>query len=397
VPLKIKLWEDEVSTLRANGPAIERLIQELQAKDPTVNYEQISRRTEEVAAKKGSGLVAMTVRTLYDARQSEPISLDRLHALAKVLGVKVDEIILNENAVLQTVPPQALTLIMNLPRELLDTELVKKLVSLPEQTVQNFLDVVTTLTSTLGATMTQVDKSKQMLQELAAKNFAARVDNPSASKFFSSSRNPEKEQRFERNTRMILERVAKYLNSDEVPKQRPDETFLDYFGEYCQKISDPDVQEFWAEILAAKIRRPEGISLRTLRLIQDINQNVAQIWTKFCGLVFKVDGDCVSIRLENDQDPLVWAGLTFPDLLILADYGLASLGVKAYEADAGSHFVYFQRSFQAKKLLKFKSNPLTEVGKELFALTKTKESEIYFDAVWKMFGDGVGPVQVATS
>jgi hypothetical protein len=127
--------------------------------------------------------------------------------------------------------------------------------------------------------------------------------------------------------------------------------------------------------------------------MQDIKQDIAETFVKFCGIVFIVDGDYLSIRLNNTDEFLSWAGLTFDDLLVLADYGLVSLGVRAFEVGAGDRFCYFRRSFQAKKKLRFRANPLTAAGRELFALAEPSKSEIYFNAVWKMFGDDVGSIQ----
>ena len=240
------------------------------------------------------------------------------------------------------------------------------------------------------------ERRRSVLVALAKQQLAKDVDTE---KMFESTRNQEKERRFEKNVRSVIEKAIQYLNSKDVPTQTPDQTFLDYFAEYCQKVSDTENQELWAQILAAKVQRPDGLSLRTLRLIQDINQDIAQRFVKFCGIVFivegdqAVDGDHLSIRLDDTDTYLKWAGITFDDLLALSDYGLVSLGVRAFEAGVGDRFHYFRRSFQAKTKLRFRANPLTAAGRELAKLAEPIESDLYFEAVRKMLGNGIGPIQ----
>jgi hypothetical protein len=379
--------------LRANGPEINRLIDRLRITDSSVNsFEEVARRTGQ-----------MSTRTLSDACNSKRMQEVKLRALAKVLGVPVEQIVLQESEhnrtepnAISVVPAPSSTFVMNVmnfPPELMQTKPMANLAALPSQVSEHFLDVAVNLIASItseGATLDE--QRRQTLIDLARGDFISKLDDPSVTASFRSTRNPEKEKRFEKNVRSIIERAIEFLNSSDIPTQPPDQTFLDYFVECCQKCSDADAQELWAQILAAKIQRPQELTVRTIRFAQDLTREVAILFVRFCGLVFEVDTDVVSIRLNDDKiDYLDWAQLSFNDLLILADFGLVSLGVRAGRTKTGSKFQYFDQEFTAKREVTFRGNPLTTAGRELRALVRPTKQHDYFDAVWKMFGDDVGP------
>src|SRR5271165_1532604 len=218
-------------------------------------------------------------------------------------------------------------------------------------------------------------------------------DETEAAQLFGNTRNPDRERRYEQNIRLIIEKAIQYLNSRDIPDQRVDQTFLDFFADYCQRASDPDTQDVWAQILAAKIQRPRGLSIRTLRMIQDINQDIAKKFVRFSSLVFKVDNDFVSIRLKDTDRYLKWAGLEYADLLELFEFGLVVLGLRTLQADAGSRFEYFGRSFQVTRKVEIRTNPLSAAGRELFGLADPIPSPSYFEEVIAMLRDAVGPLQ----
>ena len=56
--------------------------------------------------------------------------------------------------------------------------------------------------------------------------------------------------------------TVQYLNSKKMFRIGvPIKHFLDFFADSCQKVSEFDTQEFWAQVLAAKIQRPDELSL----------------------------------------------------------------------------------------------------------------------------------------
>jgi tetratricopeptide (TPR) repeat protein len=78
--------------LRANGPEIGRLIEAMKIADPLVNFQVLSERTRNL----GPGLDHISPRTLLDARNGKRITPTKLKALAHVLGVDLERIVLKE-------------------------------------------------------------------------------------------------------------------------------------------------------------------------------------------------------------------------------------------------------------------------------------------------------------
>jgi Protein of unknown function (DUF2806) len=135
------------------------------------------------------------------------------------------------------------------------------------------------------------ERRSDLMEDIANASLASQLDEHDAQALFKAARNPTRERRLEQNVRSIIEKAIKFFDGSLKPaEEKIDQTFLDYFLEYCQKVSDPQGQELWAEILAAKVQRPEGLSLKTLRVMQDIDHKVAQRFVRFCKLVFEVDG-----------------------------------------------------------------------------------------------------------
>lgn len=373
-------------TLRANGPEISRLITELRTKDPLATYEEICHRTENL----GPGKDALTSRTLRDARESGNITLTRMHALAAVLNVPVEQIVLKEAPVQSTpnlptpISNQNSNVFITLPQEIINSPVVQTLLGLPKPTTEAFLATAASLTS-FPEEASPAHQQEHVVRRLAHQDYVAEVQDADLARKFATTRHPKREERFERNTRMVVEKAIKYLNGHDVPRQRPDQTFLDYFIEGCEKASDGDMQELWAQILAAKIERPHELSLRTLRMIQDISQDVSQLFVKLCSITFDVDGDALSIRLNDDTGRyLSFAGLSFDDLLKLSEYGFVSLGLRKFEAEEGTLFTYCGSSFRAAARIEFRANPLTVAGQELRRLVLCDAKRIYFDEVVAM-------------
>jgi len=385
----------KMPTLRANGPEIDRLIEALRFRDPAATHEEISERTRKL----GPGKDWVSPRTLRDARNSGNITLTRMHALATVLKVPVESIVLEKRRHIPSTANLPMELsnqtrnkLYALPLEVVVSPIFQRLVQLPESTMDAFLSIAASMTS-FADEIGLEQKKEHLLRRLAHKDYLDEVEDPDLAHKLAATRHPEREQRFERNTRTVVEKAVNYLNGNNIPQQRPDQTFLDYFVEGCEKASDENMQELWAQMLAAKIERPNEMSLRTLRMIQDINQDVAGLFEKLCSIVFEVDNAVVSIRLDESTGRyLSFAGLSFDDLMVLSDYGFVTLGARGLEAEPGTLFKYFSSSFRAKKKITCRVNPLTVAGKELRRLVSCTSKPNYFEEVVEMLDQKITKV-----
>ena len=118
-------------TLKANGPVIDRLIREMKTADPSISFTEICERTRDL----GPGFDYMSERTLRDARNSENVTLTRVHALAKVLGVHPKQItldeLIDEGTEAKSIALKGTTFVLNFPAEIMQTEQMQLLSTLP--------------------------------------------------------------------------------------------------------------------------------------------------------------------------------------------------------------------------------------------------------------------------
>ena len=111
---------------------------------------------------------------------------------------------------------------------------------------------------------------------------------------------------------------------------------------------------------------------------------------RLCSLVIKSDNEYISIRLTDTDEYLAWAGNALLEDISskLSEYGLVVLGLRTFQADVGTRFEYFGRSFQVTRKIECRANLLSSAGRELFALADPIPSPSYFDEVRKSL-DGI--------
>lgn len=86
-------------------------------------------------------------------------------------------------------------------------------------------------------------------------------------------------------------------NTDQDVKINQD--WLSVFGGYARNVSDEQVREQWAAILAGEIRMPNTFSLTTLRTVSEMDVELARIFEKIAGNMF---GGCAPKRRPKTSD-----------------------------------------------------------------------------------------------
>ncbi|WP_027062851.1 DUF2806 domain-containing protein [Mesorhizobium loti] len=368
--------------MKPDTSALDRAIESYRRnKQATVPYDAIALKTTELP----NPFVAVTTRNFFNIRYGTRTSYEKLASIAKVLGVEVDELVDHGAA---TVPA------LGKKRDLLD---------LSDEVVQVLVETLLDgMISNIKPSHSVEEIYASITRKVLSGQLTAEVDSDEAKEFFSQSRNPERDARFERNIRKVVEKSLPYLRKLDDVEAPPDQTWVDTFSAYAQKVSDDELQGLWAQIFAGKLERPGAFSLKTLRVVQDLSRRQAMLFTRLCGLVFLVtdaprdasEASLLSIRLDRGTDEyLRMGGLKFDDLVELSDFGLVNLGSRSYEVETGAWFTYFDNAFQVTDEVAFKANPLSSVGRELFGLATPTKSEAYLKAVLKMIGQKAGPLQ----
>jgi Protein of unknown function (DUF2806) len=140
------------------------------------------------------------------------------------------------------------------------------------------------------------------------------------------------------NVDRIAQIAASELNSGdsdgtdrEAPEVAPvSEDWMNTFEDEAAQMSSEQMQHLFARILAGEIRRPSSYSIRTVRMLAQLDNTAAALFKVLCSL-------CMSLRVPNSsvvvdarvaflgeasQNSLQPYGLSFGQLNILQEYGL---------------------------------------------------------------------------
>ena len=226
----------------------------------------------------------------------------------------------------------------------------------------------------------------------------------------------QKEKR-KRNISKIILYTAESLNNKKVPDKDIDEDWLSQYFFDAPNITSEYMQRVWAKILAGQIERPNSQSMKTLNLLKNLNQGVAELFVDFCSVAnanYKLIIDnnrlnikdtpsyvCVlSLGKPAGQNSLKKYNLSYSNLNFLNEYGLINpeynswlsyypnYGIKLQNGLVAKHPFKFQDKFwviesnnvQEKKLekdLKFNGVSLTSSGRELFQIVHLKPQDEY--------------------
>ena len=98
------------------------------------------------------------------------------------------------------------------------------------------------------------------------------------------------EEKRQANIDSIVRQAALELGDKEVQDHEVDHDWTARFFNDVQDVSSQDMQVLWARILAGEVERPGSTSLRTLRILKDMNRNIARIFSWFCALCVYSEG-----------------------------------------------------------------------------------------------------------
>ncbi|MCY4579083.1 MAG: DUF2806 domain-containing protein [Chloroflexi bacterium] len=103
------------------------------------------------------------------------------------------------------------------------------------------------------------------------------------------------EEKRQANIGSIVRQAALELGDKEVQDYEVDHDWTARFFDDVQDVSSEDLQQLWAKILAGEVERPGSTSYRTLRVLKDMNQDVARIFSWFCSLCIYSEESVVNV------------------------------------------------------------------------------------------------------
>lgn len=131
-------------------------------------------------------------------------------------------------------------------------------------------------------------------------NFSITV-KPNTIEEAAITRMVETEVRRQLNIDSVISKTANILETKETVSDIPvDRDWLSRYLNYIQDISNEDMQNIWAQILAGEIEQPSSFSLRTLDFIKSINSKEANIIQKV-----------LKYALDDGESAFIYGGKNF--------------------------------------------------------------------------------------
>ncbi len=138
------------------------------------------------------------------------------------------------------------------------------------------------------------------------------------------------------NLDMISRIAAKELGEGSNSEDQPDvdgtidDDWLNNFETEARQKSTEDMQFYFGRILAGEIKRPNSFSMKTVKILGNLDQNSARIFRKLCSACMVLDefgGSPIDTRVSSlggnaGNNSLAKYGLSFGELNTLNEYGL---------------------------------------------------------------------------
>lgn len=217
------------------------------------------------------------------------------------------------------------------------------------------------------------------------------------------------------NLDIVSEKAAKELSQPNTIESEDeiDDDWLNTFEKEASQKSTEDMQALFARVLSGEITRPSTYSIRTVKILGEINPDVAQLFQRFCSAAISVviprngviyDGRVCGLSGNAASNSLKDFGITFGNLNTLNEYGLIISDYNSWfdysdiaiiENNRVKAGFYHQDKLWGlkpmdgwkKKQLKITGVALSKAGQELSRIVDISPHQKYTDALIKYFSN----------
>ena len=154
------------------------------------------------------------------------------------------------------------------------------------------------------------------------------------------------------------------------------------FYEATGTVSDSEVQELWAKILAGEVYQQGSYSLRTLEALRNLSKTEAALFQTIYSHSIEIENN---LFLPNYKDYMKFANINYNDVLKLSDCGLIKAdGFLVLQIPVetsrqvifnNNELVISAQATQENIKMKIKQFPFTIIGKELSQVIDISISE----------------------
>jgi hypothetical protein len=160
------------------------------------------------------------------------------------------------------------------------------------------------------------------------------------------------------NIENIADKAVQYLK--ETASETPvDKDWRSRFLSKCQDVSDDEIQEIWARILAEEVTAPGSTSARTLEVVSALSKQEAMLFQNACALTSFYQ----NILKVNNEHEFPQYGLDFFSILTLREAGLIR------ENDMTLTLLVFPIPTIIQNEITDKSTSVISFGKDVYQIT----------------------------
>lgn len=177
-----------------------------------------------------------------------------------------------------------------------------------------------------------------------------------------------KESRKMQNTLNVVEKAYSCFEPDEiVTRDQVTQDWSNRFFSIVEDVSDNDLQDLWANILAGEVKRPKTYSLRTLDVLKNMTQEELEFFIKMAGNFMVKDFICVESS----------CGVSIRDSQRLAEMGIVNSQEVTKPFTPSTEILITNDvliKYEAPKKVNINARILTTAGMELLNLVPPKDN-----------------------
>lgn len=134
----------------------------------------------------------------------------------------------------------------------------------------------------------------------------------------------DEEAKRQENMERIIEKVIPQLNDESDASNIEDDWVANFFDK-SRIVSDEEMQNIWANVLAGEANAPGSYSKRTVNLLSDLDKRDAELFQTLCRFVTHV-GTFIPVMFDSRDKIYTDLGISFSSLNHLEAIGLIKFG-----------------------------------------------------------------------
>ena len=198
------------------------------------------------------------------------------------------------------------------------------------------------------------------------------------------------------NMEMITTRAIPHLSVNAEPDKIEDDWVTNFFDK-SRIVSDDQMQELWAKVLAGEGNHPGSFSRKTVNLIADLDKRDAELFTNLCRFVWVIDGSKRPLVIDVEDEIYCRLGINFETVGHLESLGLIHVDLisrigftirglpSQAKASYGDRRLNLKMPDDDRHGLPIGQVALTQAGQELFLIAELKGVNGFFGYIYDLW------------